>query len=116
MGLKEGFTVYDEAGKPVSNENSNSANISSSLNTGTHNQGGDKGGEDNGESLVLGPPAGSDVDAFKEFFDGLVRMENKYRASEKLGELRFLWDFLLPTFYFPEVKHSPSFYEYIWPA
>ncbi|KAJ3558634.1 hypothetical protein NPX13_g9671 [Xylaria arbuscula] len=71
-GLREGFTVYDEAGQPVST----SDNLKS--------QSEDEGEEDTGESLALGAPAGSDVELFKEFFDGLVSMENKYQASERL--------------------------------
>ncbi|KAI0521445.1 hypothetical protein F5B22DRAFT_634797 [Xylaria bambusicola] len=71
VGLREGFTIYDEAGQPVS--------TSSSLHT--HSKGAEGTGK---EASNLGPPAGSNIALFHGFFDGITRMEEKHQASEKL--------------------------------
>ncbi|KAK5633402.1 hypothetical protein RRF57_009116 [Xylaria bambusicola] len=60
VGLREGFTIYDEAGQPQGR------------------------GRDGERGETLGPPAGSNIALFHEFFGGVASMEEKHRASEKL--------------------------------
>ncbi|KAI1739450.1 hypothetical protein F4680DRAFT_421626 [Xylaria scruposa] len=71
VGLKEGFTLYDESGKPVdaSSGNKNAKEMRK---------------EDEIEAHALGPPEGSNVALFKAFFDGVAGAEKKFQASEKL--------------------------------
>ncbi|KAI0449187.1 acyl-CoA N-acyltransferase [Xylaria acuta] len=74
VGLREGFTAYDESGETVS--------------AGA----GDKNGEEkenadgkmSAKSYALGPPEGSNVALFQEFYDGLIGAEKKFHTSEKL--------------------------------
>lgn len=88
VGLREGFVVYDEVGRPMS---------ISSLGADSKDGGGkgkeEADGKTSGKSYALGPPVGSNIALFQKFFDGIVSMEKKYHANEKLGEPRFLSHF-----------------------
>ncbi|KAI1345594.1 hypothetical protein F5Y01DRAFT_308931 [Xylaria sp. FL0043] len=79
VGLREGFMVYDEAGRPASINSLDAA-------AGNDGEGGgeEPGGRASGKKYALGPPAGSSIVLFHEFFDGLLGMEKKHRANEKL--------------------------------
>ncbi|KAI0544476.1 hypothetical protein F4679DRAFT_564708 [Xylaria curta] len=61
VGLREGFTIYDEPDKKEM-----------------------KKGDGEIEAHALGPPEGSNVALFKTFFDGVAGAEKKFQASEKL--------------------------------
>ncbi|KAI1747541.1 hypothetical protein F4782DRAFT_419431 [Xylaria castorea] len=80
VGLKEGFTLYDESGEPV--------------NAGAGNKKAKEKGKGDGktgtEIHALGPPEGSNAALFQAFYDCLVAAEEKFQASEKLGESRSL--------------------------
>ncbi|KAI1122141.1 hypothetical protein F5Y10DRAFT_281925 [Nemania abortiva] len=78
IGLERGFVVYDEVGEPVGPD----------INTNVGSQGEEgkrkAGGEASTKSYALGPPEGSNTVLFKQFFDGIVGMEKKHQAGEKL--------------------------------
>ncbi|GAP86277.1 putative gnat family protein [Rosellinia necatrix] len=79
-GLTEGFLVYDNAGQPISAETRNTANTSNKDGEGV----GGAAGQTSAKSYAQGPPEGSNIPLFNEFYDGLLAMEKKYQASEKL--------------------------------
>ncbi|KAI0970184.1 hypothetical protein F4678DRAFT_149433 [Xylaria arbuscula] len=74
VGLREGFVLYDDAGRPTS------------AGTAGKNGGGDQNGEADGktETYAPGPPEGSNIPLHQVFFDGIIGMEKKHQASEKL--------------------------------
>ncbi|KAI0426688.1 hypothetical protein F5Y09DRAFT_56494 [Xylaria sp. FL1042] len=79
VGLREEFVVYNEAGRPTSTSSLDAA--------GKDGDGGrDKEADDktSRKTYAQGPPAGSNVALFQEFFYGLLSMEKKYQAHEKL--------------------------------
>ncbi|TRX87879.1 hypothetical protein FHL15_011218 [Xylaria flabelliformis] len=69
VGLREGFTVYDE---PVN------------AGTGNKNAKETRKGDGEIEAHTLGPPEGSNAALFKTFFDGVAGAEKKFQANEKL--------------------------------
>ncbi|KAI0870824.1 hypothetical protein GGS24DRAFT_492716 [Hypoxylon argillaceum] len=79
MGLSKGFVVYDEAGQPISLDAD--MNIEEGKGEG---EGEGEGGKATTNCHVLGPPEGANAALFKTFFDGIVGMEKKHHAGEKL--------------------------------
>lgn len=75
VGLAEGFVVYNEADERIS-----------SVADDENREGKEVRGETSAKSYALGPPEGSNTELFQAFFDGLVTMEKRYQASEKLGK------------------------------
>ncbi|KAI1258595.1 acyl-CoA N-acyltransferase [Xylariaceae sp. FL1019] len=74
MAMREGFEVYGEDGEPVRVSESNE-----------HTKDGrGESGQASDKSYAQGPPDGCDVELFNEFFDGLVKLEKTWAASEKL--------------------------------
>lgn len=67
-GLSPGFVVYDEEGKPV-----------------------DATGEQGKKQNALQAPEGADPALYGEFFAGLKRMGEKWRAHEKLGTYKYIY-------------------------
>lgn len=93
MGLSKGFVVYDEAGQPISLD----ADMNIEEGKG---KGEGEGGKATTNCHVLGPPEGANAALFKTFFDGIVGMEKKHHAGEKLGTPhRFPASALVPFFF-----------------
>lgn len=69
-GLREGFVVYGASDGSGGTEQEEGASSSS--------------GETSAKSYALGPPEGSHITLFHDFFDRLVKMEKKWQAEEKL--------------------------------
>ncbi|TGJ82615.1 hypothetical protein E0Z10_g6151 [Xylaria hypoxylon] len=79
VGLRDGFVVYDKAGESVGR---NSLGADGKNGEG---KGKEEAGENtSGKSHALGPPEGSNILLFHKFFDGIVSMEKKHKASEQL--------------------------------
>ncbi|KAI0444071.1 hypothetical protein F4803DRAFT_278207 [Xylaria telfairii] len=74
VGLRDGFTVYDESGEPG--------------NTCAENTNGEEkekpDGKTSAKSYALGPPEGANAALFQTFYDGLVGAGKKFQADEKL--------------------------------
>ncbi|GAW24625.1 hypothetical protein ANO14919_142160 [Xylariales sp. No.14919] len=75
VGLRDGFVVYDEAGEPVGADTGNGQGKGTDV----------ADGKTSGKSYALGPPEGSNIPLFQHFFDGIVSMEKKHRAGDKLA-------------------------------
>ncbi|KAI0798298.1 hypothetical protein GGR55DRAFT_672734 [Xylaria sp. FL0064] len=78
VGLRTGFTVYDEAGRPAS-----TSSLDAVCKDG-EGEGEEAGGKASGKKYAQGPPPGSNTALFQDFFGGLLSMERRYQANEKL--------------------------------
>lgn len=102
-GLKEGFVIYDDAGKPLGSG-------SGSGSDGNNTEAPAASGETSAKSYALGPPEGSHVALFHDFFDGIVKMEKKWHAEEKLGEFTPSLPFPLPFSSAPSYTSPPPLF------
>ncbi|KAI1421020.1 hypothetical protein F5Y12DRAFT_66948 [Xylaria sp. FL1777] len=80
-GLREGFVVYDETGRPMS---TSSLDADDGGKTKPLKEKEQANGNTSGKSYALGPPEDSNIALFHEFYDALMSMEKKYQASQKL--------------------------------
>ncbi|KAI0406863.1 hypothetical protein F4802DRAFT_605993 [Xylaria palmicola] len=84
-GLAAGFVEYDATGQPVRPRERGSLGADGEDGTERGTSGkGQAVGKLSAKSYALGPPEGSDVALFQEFFDGIVGMEKRYQTNKKL--------------------------------